>query len=65
MVGDAQVHVDNNEIHDSPYAVVMNPGCAPDIGDNNEISCTSPTGPCLFWGNMDPAPAPAPDMPVQ
>jgi hypothetical protein len=61
MTGAAEVHFTGNEIHGSPWAVVMGVGCSPDEGVN-QVSCTI-ADPCVEWHNLDPAPAPPPSVP--
>jgi hypothetical protein len=57
----AQGTVSDTSISGGPYAVVANVGSSPEIADNNNLSGTVHDG--LFWGNMDPSPAPTPSLP--
>jgi hypothetical protein len=44
------------------YAVVANVGSSPEIADHNDLSGTVQDG--LYWGSMDPSPAPRPALPT-
>jgi hypothetical protein len=58
----AQGAVGHTSISGGQYAVAANIGSAPEIEDNNTLSGTLQDG--LFWGNMEPAPAPGPAVPT-
>jgi hypothetical protein len=58
---DAAGTVTRTEVTGGAYAVVASVGSEPNIANDNVLEGTLQGG--LFWGNMDPCPAPAPAIP--
>ena len=54
--------VSSSSISGGLYPVVATVGSDPVLADDNELSGSESNG--LEWGNFDPAPSPAPGMPV-
>jgi hypothetical protein len=57
----AQGTISTTSTSGAQYAVAASVGSSPEIGDNNDLTGTVQDG--LFWGSMEPSPAPAPEVP--